>query len=311
MRSVAFPGSELLPLPAQPFRAGDEGGASGNKAKARGGGDVAAGHLHAGASASRPNDCVRPQEQSESCGSKNLDGFPRLGGWVAPGRDACDSRASVLQHPQDCRLLRQSAELPDGCPRRILPRTGHSRLQRQASSAYAAIDPSRQVVPALELIEAVAQDRPTDNGLYLYRMEPDVVDQYTRLATDNHLLLFLDEQIGRSDPSAEVERLLPRLASPAVQLALDPEFTMTPGQVPGDLGSMDAAAINRVQEMLEQVAVQNQLPSKILIVHEFQNDMVTHLEQLRSYPHVDLVLDADGFGTRQMKTEKYSGLIAQ
>ena len=185
-----------------------------------------------------------------------------------------------------------------------------ARLQRQAS-AYAAIDPSRQVVPALELIEAVAQDRPTDNGLYLYRMEPDVVDQYTRLATDNHLLLFLDEQIGRSDPSVEVERLLPRLASPAVQLALDPEFTMTPGQVPGrDLGSMDAAAINRVQEMLEQVAVQNRLPSKILIVHEFQNDMVTHLEQLRSYPHVDLVLDADGFGTRQMKTEKYSGLIA-
>jgi hypothetical protein len=185
-----------------------------------------------------------------------------------------------------------------------------AKLQRQAA-AYSAIDSGRQVVPALELIESVAQDRPTDNGLYLYRMEPDVIDRYTRMASDNHLLLFLDEQIGRSDPETEVRRLLPRLASPTVQLALDPEFTMTPAQVPGrDLGSMDAEKINRVQEMLEQVAIDNKLPSKILIVHEFQNDMVTHLEQLRSYPHVDLVLDADGFGTRQMKIEKYAGLIA-
>jgi hypothetical protein len=195
--------------------------------------------------------------------------------------------------------------LGEGDPTQMLARL------RQQAAAYAALDPSRQVVPAMELIESVAQDRPTDNGLYLYRCDPALVDQYTQLATQNNMLLILDEQIGRSTPEAEVQRVLPRLASPSVQLALDPEFTMAPGQVPGrDLGSMDAADINRVQAMLEQVAVKAGLPSKILIVHEFQPGMITNLDQLRSYPHVDLVLDADGFGPRQTKLDKYNALIA-
>lgn len=195
--------------------------------------------------------------------------------------------------------------LGDGSPEEILPRL------RQQAAVYAAADPSRQVVPAMELIESVAQDSPTDNGLFLYRMDGETVDRYTRAAEDNGALLILDEQIGRSTPQVEVQRVLPRLANPAVQLALDPEFTMGAGMVPGrDLGSMDAADINAVQQMLEDLAVSNGLASKVLIVHEFQNDMVTHLDQLASYPHVALVLDADGFGTRADKLEKYTGLIS-
>jgi hypothetical protein len=195
--------------------------------------------------------------------------------------------------------------LGEGDPQQMLARL------RQQAGVYASLDPSRRVVPAMELIESVAQDRPTDNGLYLYRSDPSLVDQYTRLAVDNDMLLILDEQIGRSTPEAEVQRILPRLASPAVQLALDPEFTMGPGQVPGrDLGSMDASDINQVQAMLEELAVKAHLPSKILIVHEFQIGMITNLAQLRAYPHVELVLDADGFGAQQTKLDKYNSLIA-
>lgn len=195
--------------------------------------------------------------------------------------------------------------LGDGPPAEVLPRL------RQQAAAYAALDPSRQVVPAMELIDSVAQDAPTDNGDYLYRMDSDTVERYTKAATDNGMLLILDEQIGRSTPEAEVQRLLPRLAAPNVALALDPEFMMAPGEVPGrELGSMDAADINAVQQMLEDLAVRENLASKILIVHEFQNEMVTHLDQLARYPHVELVLDADGYGTREVKLEKYAALIA-
>jgi hypothetical protein len=195
--------------------------------------------------------------------------------------------------------------LGDGTPQAVLP-----RLRQQAAS-YAIADPSRQVVPAMELIDAVAQDTPTDNGLYLYRMDADTVDRYTQVAADNGLLLILDEQIGRSTAVAETQRLLPRLAADNVELALDPEFTMPPGEVPGrDIGSMDAEDINAVQQILEDLAVRQGLASKILIIHEFQNGMVTHLDQLRAFPHVDLVLDADGFGARSTKLEKYAALIA-
>ncbi|MGI8551152.1 MAG: hypothetical protein ACR2PL_10280 [Dehalococcoidia bacterium] len=194
--------------------------------------------------------------------------------------------------------------LGDGDPEQMVVRL------KQQTGAYAQIDTGRPVTAALELIEAVAQDTPTDNKLFLAYTEPEVVDRYSKLAQDNSMLLILDEQIGRSTPEAETSRLIGRLSSPHVQLALDPEFDMKPGEIPGDtLGSMDAADINQVQAMLEDVAVRNRLPSKILIIHLFQLDMLTHPDQLRSYPHVDLVLDADGFGTRSIKEEKYQALI--
>jgi len=166
--------------------------------------------------------------------------------------------------------------LGDGEPEQVV-----TRLRAQAD-AYARLDSTRQVTPALELIEAVAQDTPTDNGLYLYYTEPGVVDHFAGLAADNNMLLILDEQIGRSSPDAETRRMLPRLASPLVGLALDPEFEMKPGEVPGrELGSIDAAEINSVQAMLEELAVRQGLPSKLLIIHQFQLDMITHLDQLR------------------------------
>ena len=184
------------------------------------------------------------------------------------------------------------------------------RLRKQAA-AYASLDPSRPVTPALELIESVAKDEPSDNGLYLYHEDSAVVDQFTKLANDNALMLILDDQIGRSTPQAEAERLLPRLSAPNVQLALDPEFAMPADGVPGrDLGSVDADQINQVQAMLEDVAVRNGLPFKILLVHLFQADMIRNVGRLRTYPHVNLVLDADGFGTREMKLGKYEALIA-
>ena len=194
--------------------------------------------------------------------------------------------------------------LGDGDPEQVIAKL------RQQAAAYAAADPTRQVTPALELIESVAQDTPTDNNLYLYDTDPAVVDQYQSMATKNGMLLILDEQIGRSTPEAEVQRILPRLSAANVAVALDPEFEMPPGEVPGtDIGSIDATQINDVQAMLEQAAIQNGLPSKILIVHQFQFGMITHPELLRTYPHVDLVLNADGFGDRATKLAKYQALI--
>ncbi|HLI52001.1 MAG TPA: hypothetical protein VKU87_09395, partial [Thermomicrobiaceae bacterium] len=95
-----------------------------------------------------------------------------------------------------------------------------------------------------------------------------------------------------------------------VHLALDPEFKTPDNDVPGTvIGSMDASAINEAQQALEQIVEQNHLPNKILMVHQFQPGMISNKDKLASYPGVDLVIDMDGFGNPQVKTNEYEQFV--
>src|ERR671929_20630 len=59
---------------------------------------------------------------------------------------------------------------------------------------------------------------------------------------------------GRSPFMREVRSYARWLREPDVGLALDPEWSMAPGQVPGTvIGSTDAAIVNRVQAYLAQI----------------------------------------------------------
>ena len=48
-------------------------------------------------------------------------------------------------------------------------------------------------------------------------------------AKEHDLLVILDVQMGRSTVDLELPRLLPYLADPRVQLAIDPEWAMPAG----------------------------------------------------------------------------------
>jgi hypothetical protein len=180
-----------------------------------------------------------------------------------------------------------------------------NRLKEQAS-AYAIADPTMPVKPAIHFIYSVAHPVPGSDGLYMTHTEDSVVKPYVDYARQNDMLLFLDLQNGRSDIGREVESMLPYLKEPNVHLALDPEFTMPPGQVPGrEIGTLTAAQINRAQEILQNFVIENRLPNKILIVHQFQEDMVTGKEAITNYDRVDLVFDMDGWGAPADKITKY------
>ena len=59
------------------------------------------------------------------------------------------------------------------------------------------------------------------------------------------MIVFLDIQVGRSTVAKRVPHLVPFLERPYVHLALDPEFAMKPGGVPGrKIGTLDAADLN-------------------------------------------------------------------
>lgn len=187
-----------------------------------------------------------------------------------------------------------------------------ARLKNQVA-AYQAVNPDKKVVPALHLIYEVAQALTSDDGLYLYRTEDATVQQYINLTRDNDMLLFLDLQIGRSTLQNELQYVLPYLKYPWVHLAIDPEFVTPPGMRPGqDIGTLDSSDINFALDKVEHLVEQERLPNKIVIVHQFQFDMLTNKEALNfNEPRVDVVLNMDGFGDQTGKLSKYDTLIKQ
>jgi hypothetical protein len=119
-----------------------------------------------------------------------------------------------------------------------VPEAMMARLEEKAA-AYSVIDPSRPAIPTIELIAFVAQGDPGLYGIYLSRMPHETIERYARLAEENRALLLLDVQIGLSTLPYEVEYLMPLLERPYVHLAIDTEYAVAPGQVPGvDLGGV-------------------------------------------------------------------------
>ena len=70
------------------------------------------------------------------------------------------------------------------------------------------------------------------------------------------------------------------------------------GAQPGSvIGSMDAEVVNEVSAYLARLVRLRDLPQKLLIVHQFTDEMVTNRDLLASRPEVALTLNMDGFGT--------------
>ncbi len=240
-----------------------------------GGGDDAPERASQGA-ATKP-DAPKPAE------------LPRGGRQLLPDRRI----VAFYGAPQDDELGELGIGTPAGAAR---------RLEKQARK-YA--QPGRPVLPAMELIAVTAAAHPGEGGRYNTRQDDAIIRRYLRAARKAKALLVLDVQPGRSDFFTEVTRLERWLKEPDVGLALDPEWRMGPGEVPGQvIGSVEAREVNAVSAWLSQLVERNRLPQKLFLIHQFTNDMVddTQLQERRG---LAMVLNADGFGTQQLKRIKY------
>jgi hypothetical protein len=96
-----------------------------------------------------------------------------------------------------------------------------------------------------------------------------------------------------------------------VHAALDPEFAMPAGEIPGEaIGTMDAAEINAAQAVLQTLVEERGLPDKMLVVHRFTDNMVTNSELIQDHPRVQFVVDMDGFGPAEVKQVKFGWYAA-
>lgn len=179
-----------------------------------------------------------------------------------------------------------------------------AKLRAQAK-AYAPLS-GPPVQPALDLVAVVAQGSPQPDHTYRLRMPASLIDAESRIAQENHMPLFLDVQVGHSTVKAEVKALAPYLARPWVELALDPEFDMPPGELPGRwFGVMHAAEINWAADYLSKLIAADHLPQKVLVVHQFTATMLPDWQKIHGAPGVALVLDMDGFGGQGIKKANY------
>jgi hypothetical protein len=217
--------------------------------------------------------------------------LPRGGRTILP-----DSRVVAFYGaPQD----RELGVLGIGSPRRAA-----RRLERQAR-AYAR--GGRPVLPAFELIAAIVTGEAGDGGDHSMRQEPATIRRYLRAAREHDMLLLLDIQPGYAPFLQEAQALEEFLREPDVSLALDPEWSMDPPQLPGqEIGSTDAATINEVSRYLSSIVRRYDLPQKLLVVHRFTGDMIEAEHDLERHPGVALVVNVDGFGDQPNKISKYN-----
>lgn len=174
------------------------------------------------------------------------------------------------------------------------------------SRQWEAADPDTPVIPAIHYITMVAQGSAGDDGMYRNVMPEDHMQKAYDMAQKIDGILFLDLQIGLSSVQRELPQYKEWMMKEDVHLALDPEFAMHNGTPPGkEIGRLEAADINFAIDWLADIVRENELPPKVLIVHRFTDNMVGDTTLIKPRPEVQVVINMDGWGSRQLKRNTY------
>ena len=166
------------------------------------------------------------------------------------------------------------------------------------------------VVPAFEIIATVASSEAGPDGNYSSESTIELLKPWIDAAEAAGVYVVLDLQPGRTDFLTQAKLYEELLKRPYVGLALDPEWRLDPGQHHMvQIGSVDATEINKVSSWLADLTRENNLPQKVLTLHEFSLQMITHRDQVDvSRDELAFVLHADGNGVPQQKIATWNAL---
>ncbi|MGW8380460.1 hypothetical protein [Streptomyces sp. ODS28] len=168
----------------------------------------------------------------------------------------------------------------------------------------------REPMPVFELLSTVTNSAPGPDGKYRSRTADDTVRRFHELARKHDGMLLLNIQPGRATMLDEVKALHDWLVHPDVGVALDPEWDMGPGEVPGNTyGSTSGSELNEVSRYLSKVVEENDLPEKPFVFHQVAVSVVPDQDKLRPTPGVAMIKSADGIGTPGMKRGTWRHLV--
>lgn len=187
-----------------------------------------------------------------------------------------------------------------------LPKDQMLKKLLEEAKQWQLADPETPTVPALHYIAVTAQSKPGKNNKYRLRMPFRQIDTIVAWAKTIDGIVFLDVQIGQSSVKEEVSTLIKYLKLPNVHLAIDPEFAMKDGEIPGTkIGTLSSHDINEAITILTRLVKENHLPPKILVIHRFTKAMVTDYQNIKPCSEVQVVINMDGFGSKALKRSSY------
>jgi hypothetical protein len=181
---------------------------------------------------------------------------------------------------------------------------------REIERRARAYDGDRQVLPVLELITVIANATPGADGDYNSQVGDATIRRYLAAARRHRALLLLDVQPGRADFLDVARRLRPWLDQPDVGLALDPEWAVEPGQVPGRVyGRTTGKELDAVSRYLDGIVRAKGLPQKVMVFHQVAAQVVRRQDDLTARPGVAVVKSVDGIGSRGAKIDTWRVLV--
>jgi hypothetical protein len=177
-----------------------------------------------------------------------------------------------------------------------------SELERRAAD-YAS---GREILPVLEVIASIVQGSPGRDGRYRIRISDKQIETYLRAAREHKALLLLNIQPGRSEFLPEARSYERWLKLPDVGVALDPEWAMDPGQVPGRAyGHSTGAELDHVASYLSGLVEEYDLPQKVMVYHQVARSVLRAESKLRPHESVVTIKSVDGLGPPGSKIHTY------
>ena len=166
---------------------------------------------------------------------------------------------------------------------------------------YDTANGQRGIIPAFYIIYGTCW--PAGNiGI----LSTAVTEKYIQFAAERGWYVFLDHQIGKYTVAEAMNKLLPFLKYPNVQLALDPEWRTT--RPMREIGSVTAEEINEAQQIMQDYMIKHGIGGRrMLVIHQFNAGMIKRRSAVKSnYERVQLIHCADGFGSPKLKKETYA-----
>ena len=182
------------------------------------------------------------------------------------------------------------------------------RARATAAPYEALVD--TPVVPAFEIIVTVASSVAGPDGNYSTEQSVEDVRPWVEAAGEAGLYVVLDLQPGRTDFVTQAEQYRPLLELPYVGLELDPEWRLRPDQVHlQQIGQVGIDEVNEVVTWLADLTRANDLPQKLLVLHQFQVRMIPERERLdTSREELALMVHVDGQGSQPAKQDTWRTL---
>ncbi len=166
-------------------------------------------------------------------------------------------------------------------------------------------------VPTFEIIVTVAQASSGADGDYSYETPVEEMLPWVEKAGEEGVYVVLDLQPGRANFLEQAKIYEDLLVMPHVGLALDPEWRLTPTQRPlQQIGSVEAEEINSVIDWLAELTAREQLPQKVLVLHQFRISMLEDIDQVNTTSdEVAVLVHMDGQGTTGEKDSTWQAVV--